>query len=117
MNFRDTTEALSRGCPGSQGAAIIDPDGIPVAVHPQDGSLEVLGGEFASILKHVGEAGRELEHGALQQLVIYAERAVVILTTTGGGYFLVLVLSRLGSVGKGKFCSRLLAERLFSEFV
>jgi len=110
-------ENLMARVPGARGAAIVDPDGIPVVVTPDEGTLEALGTEFAAIVGGVERTGREFHHGGLQQLSIYAEHAVVVLTTLASGYFLVLVLNRDGLAGKGRFLSRLTGERLYSEFV
>jgi len=104
-------------CPGARGAGLVDPDGIPLVLSPRDMSLEALGAEFASILRDVIEAGRELQHGDLRQVSVETENAHVVITATGGGYFLLLVLGHDSLVGKGKFLSRLAAERLYSEFI
>jgi len=117
VNFSDAMENLMARVPGARGAAIVDPDGIPVVVTPDEGTLEALGTEFAAIVGGVERTGREFHHGGLQQLSIYAEHAVVVLTTLASGYFLVLVLNRDGLAGKGRFLSRLTGERLYSEFV
>jgi predicted regulator of Ras-like GTPase activity (Roadblock/LC7/MglB family) len=108
---------LLESCPGARGAAIVDPDGIPVVVAPPDGSLEILGAEVATILRDLAEAAREFRHGRLEQCSINAEDATIILTTITAGYFLVLVLARNGLAGKGRFLSRLTRSRLYSEFV
>jgi predicted regulator of Ras-like GTPase activity (Roadblock/LC7/MglB family) len=117
VNFQDAMQLLMERCPGARGAAIVDPDGIPVVVTPEEGTLEALGTEFAAIVGGVDRTGREFHHGGLQQLSVYAENAVVILTSLAAGYFLVLVLNRDGLAGKGRFLSRLTGERLHSEFV
>jgi predicted regulator of Ras-like GTPase activity (Roadblock/LC7/MglB family) len=117
VNFSDALENLLARVPGARGAAIVDPDGIPVVITPDKGTLEALGTEFAAIVGSVETTGREFHHGGLQQLSIYAEHAVVVLTTLAAGYFLVLVLNRDGLAGKGRFLSRLTGERLYSEFV
>jgi predicted regulator of Ras-like GTPase activity (Roadblock/LC7/MglB family) len=117
VNFDDEMRQLIDRCPGARGAAIVDPDGIPVVVIPDEGALEALGTEFAAIVGGVDRAGREFHHGGLQQLSVYAENAVVVLTSLAAGYFLVLVLDREGLGGKARFLSRLTGERLYSEFV
>jgi len=115
--FDDEMQALLDRCRGAHGAAIVDPDGIPVAVSPEDGALEALGTEFSSIVSGVERAGREFHHGGLRQLSVNAENAIVILTALAAGYFLVLVLNNDGIPGQGRFLSRLTGERLYSEFV
>ena len=117
MNFEQEMMALVERCPGSRGAAIIDPDGITVVLAPQSSSLEALGTEFATIVSGVDRTARDFDHGQLQQVSVYAERAAVIITSLAAGYFLVLVLDRTAMVGKGRLLSRLTGSRLYSEFV
>ena len=117
MTFEESMKELLESCPGARGAAIVDPDGIPVVVSPEDGSLEVLGAELATILHDLAEAARELQHGQLEQCSVFAEDAVIILTVIAAGYFLVLVVDRDGLAGKGRFLSRLVRTRLYSEFI
>jgi predicted regulator of Ras-like GTPase activity (Roadblock/LC7/MglB family) len=117
VTFEESMKELLESCPGARGAAIVDPDGIPVVVNPEDESLEVLGAELATILHDLAEAARELQHGQLEQCSVFAEDAIIILTTIAAGYFLVLVISRDGLAGKGRFLSRLTSARLYSEFI
>jgi predicted regulator of Ras-like GTPase activity (Roadblock/LC7/MglB family) len=117
VSFEEPIQHLLDRCPGARGAAIVDPDGIPVAVTANGGTLESLGAELATVLRDLAAAARELEHGELEQLAVYAEDAVIILTTIAAGYFLVLVLARDGLAGKGRFLSRLTRSRLHSEFI
>jgi len=117
VNFEEPMQRLLDECPGAQGAAIVDPDGIPVVVTPREGSLETLGAELATTLRDLAEAAREFQHGRLQQCSVFAENAIIILTTITAGYFLVLVMSRDGLAGKGRFQSRLVGARLHSEFI
>ena len=117
MSFEESMKELLESCPGARGAAIVDPDGIPVVVSPQDGSLEILGAELANILQDLAEAARELQHGQLEQCSVFAEDAVIVLTSIAAGYFLILVVSRDGLAGKGRYLSRLASARLYSEFI
>ena len=117
MSLDDSIQQLLAGCPDARGAAIVDPDGIAVVVSPQDATLETLGAELAAVLRDLAGAARELEHGRLEQLAVFAEDAVIILTTIAAGYFLVLVLGRDGLAGKGRFLSRLTRARVYSEFI
>jgi predicted regulator of Ras-like GTPase activity (Roadblock/LC7/MglB family) len=117
VNFEDSMQQLIEDCPGARGAAIVDPDGIAVVAIPREGSLEALGAELAAILRDLAESAREFQHGRLKQCSVFAEDATIVLTTIATGYFLVLVLSRDGLAGKGRFLSRLARERLHSEFI
>ena len=117
MSFEESMRELLESCPGARGAAIVDPDGIPVVASPEDGWMETLGAELAAILRDLAEAARELQHGQLEQCSVFAEEAVIILTTITAGYFLVLVINRDGLAGKGRFLSRLARARLYAEFI
>jgi predicted regulator of Ras-like GTPase activity (Roadblock/LC7/MglB family) len=117
MSFEEAIQALLTSCGDAQGAAVVDPDGIPVVCEPRSTAMEVLGAEFVTVLREVDQAGREFRHGALKQFTVYSDEAVVILTTMAGGYFLLLVLNHDAVVGRGRFLSRLTGERLHSEFV
>lgn len=117
MKFEQPILHLLENCPGARGAAIVDPDGIPVVVRPHDATLETLGAELATIVRDLAEAAREFRHGDLEQLAVFAEDAVIIVTTIAAGYFLILVMSRGGLPGKGRFLSRLVRARLYSEFI
>jgi len=117
VNFEEPMQRLLDNCPGAQGAAIVDPDGIPVVVTPHEGSLETLGVELATILRDLAEAAREFQHGRLEQCSVFAEDAIIILTTINAGYFLILVMSRDGLAGKARFQSRVVGARLYSEFI
>ena len=117
MNFDEVVIELLDRCPGAGGVAVFDPDGIPVVTAPKGGNLEGLSAEFASIVKSLEQAGREFQHGQLQQLSVFADNTVVILTSIAAGYFLMLLMDRHGLVGKGRLLSRLTSERLYTEFV
>jgi predicted regulator of Ras-like GTPase activity (Roadblock/LC7/MglB family) len=117
VNFEAEIVKLVERCPGSRGAAIVDPDGIAVATTPADRSLEALGTELAAVVAGVDRTGREFNHGSLQQVSVWAEDAVMILTSLAAGYFLLLVLDRGALAGKGRLLSRLVGARLYSEFV
>lgn len=117
MNFDEVVKELLDRCPGAGGAAVFDPDGIPVVTTPKGGNLEGLSAEFASIVKSLEQAGREFQHGQLQQLSVFADNTVVILTSIAAGYFLMLIMDRHGLVGKARLLSRLTSERLYTEFV
>lgn len=117
MNLEAAVADLIQACPGVTAAALVDPDGIPVAMEPQERMLEEVAAQFAAVLHEVNQAERELNHGPLHQLAVHGEDATLLLTTVSAGYFLVLQLDRRALVGKARFVSRLAAERLHSEFI
>lgn len=117
MNFDDVLSSLLERCPDATGAAIVDADGIAVSIAPEGGVPEAVCVEFAAILGEVTSAGREFQHGELRQLSVTAENAAVMVTMLAAGYFLLLLQRSGALLGRGRFLSRLVAERIHSEFV
>lgn len=117
MNFETELRQLLLRCPDASGAAIVDSDGIPVAVVPASETLEEVGAEFSAVLRSVEHAALEYDHGALQQLVVYAQSTSMFLTSITRGYFLIVLQPASGLGGRVRFLSRLYRERLFEEFV
>jgi len=117
VDFDSAIGELVGRCPGALGAAIVDPDGIPVASVAEIGELEELASEYATVIDEIERAERELEHGRLEQVQVESDRRGVVLTRIARGYFLVLLVDRSGMLGKARFLSRLYGERLHSEFV
>ena len=76
MNFEAEITELVERCPGSRGAAIVDPDGIPVVTIPRQLVARGAGGGVRADRRAAWtEAGREFEHGSLQQFSVWAEDA------------------------------------------
>lgn len=117
MTFEETVKDILQACPGSQAAAIIDPDGIPVIVEPALPEIEMLGAEMAALVREMNQAGRELDHGALRQFSSASERVEIVLTTMAAGYFLMVLLEPGSVTGRARLASRLAGERLHSEFI
>lgn len=115
--FDEAVRDLLKKCPGSRGAAIVAPDGIPVVVEPAMYEMETLGAELANIVKEMDSSGEELHHGRLQQFTVDAENAQVLLTTMTEGYFILMVLESDAVIGRARFACRVAGERLRSEFL
>jgi predicted regulator of Ras-like GTPase activity (Roadblock/LC7/MglB family) len=106
------------GCAGVLATAIADRDGIPV--ESWGGSkreVEEIVAEYANFMREVASANRELQLGALEQLVVTGRQRVVVVTAITDEYFLMTVLEREGNAGKARFASRLAAFRLRREFM
>jgi predicted regulator of Ras-like GTPase activity (Roadblock/LC7/MglB family) len=114
--FDEAVRDLLQRCPGSRGAAIVAPDGIPVVVEPPMFEMETLGAELANIVKDMESSAEELHHGKLQQFTMDAENAQILLTTMTEGYFLLMVLESDAVIGRARFACRVTGEKLRSEF-
>lgn len=106
-----------RSCAGVVMTAIADRDGIPVeSWGGRRREADEMVAEYSTFLRDVSSANRELQLGALEQVVITAALRVAIMTSITPEYFLLTVLTRDGNAGKARFASRLAAYRLRSEF-
>ncbi len=117
MSLQSAVTELLGACPGAVGAAIVDPDGIPVVIQPREAALEEAGAELALVVRDVERAERELDHGRLQQLTVRSDRTVLVVTLMNAGYCLLLQMEPGGLIGKGRFLSRVTGEKLYSEFI
>jgi len=113
--MQDVLLKLLENCPDAEGAALMDPDGIPVLVEPRSYDVEVLGAEMASMVQEMAAASRELQHGSLKQLEVATEKQKLLLTTIVEGYFLLLFMEAQAVAGRAKFYSRVAREALYSE--
>jgi len=117
VNLEETIKEILTACPGAQSVAIVDPDGIPVVIEPPRPEVEILGAEMAAMVRDLNEAGRELDHGALKQFSVAADRIQIVLTTMAAGYFLMVLMEPDAVTGRARLASRLAGERLHSEFM
>lgn len=107
-----------RACHGVVMTAIADRDGIPVeswGIARRE--AEEVVAEFATFLRELLSANRELQLGALEQVVLHGSERSVMVTAINGGYFLLTVVNREGEAGKARFASRRAAFALRRELV
>lgn len=116
MSFETTLLPVTT-CPGVISTVITDRDGIPV--QSWGGSrdqAEEMAAEFSSFLREVVSANRELQLGALEQIVVAGGERAVCITAISGEYFLMSLVESAGNQGKARFASRVAAHRLRGEF-
>lgn len=104
-------------CPGVVSMVITDRDGIPVESWGESrDEAEEMAAEFSSFLREVVSANRELQLGALEQIVVAGGERAVCITAITEEYFLMTLVENSGYQGKVRFASRVAAHRLRSEF-
>jgi predicted regulator of Ras-like GTPase activity (Roadblock/LC7/MglB family) len=117
MNFAEVLAEV-RNCPGVVATAIADRDGIPVECWGQSRKeLEDIIAEYSTFLREVVSANRELQLGALEQVVVSGAARQVQITVITEEYFLMAIMDRAGNTGMARFKSRVAASRLRSDFV
>ena len=118
--FKDMLESIIERTEGSLGALIMGTDGIAVEkVLGQAGveaNLDVAAAEFTSLVRSSQRAGADTGLGALRELVVSLEGAMMLMRLLSKDYFVVLALSPEGNLGRGRFELRKAELRLAREF-
>ena len=117
--FKETLRRLATRIPGVRGVSLIGRDGIAVESFMQDGEgpHEPVAAEMTGFLRNLSAADLGLEAGAVQQFAVVADRAIVILSSVTPEYFLLLLLSSDGNLGRARFELRKAASALEKELV
>ena len=121
MSFSQVLKEVTDGVKGARGAAVVGMDGIVVegyaALGEADGvDLQSLGAEYGNILKNVQDVSQSLHMGRAREVAVVAEATGLIMRKINDDYFLALLISPGGNLGKGRFIVRKAVNRLMQEF-
>ena len=102
---------------GCEAAILMGFDGIPVdSFEASKGAdIKTVGMEFSVVLKEVRKAAELLEAGDAEELTVRTEKMSTVLRIVNDEYFLAMLLSPGGNVGKAKYVLRILAPDLGRE--
>ena len=118
--FKDMLESVIERTEGSLGALIMGTDGIAVekvlGEAGRDANLDVAAAEFTSLVRSSQRAGNDIGLGALRELVVSLESAIIVMRVLSRDYFVVLALSPQGNLGRGRFELRKAELKLAKEF-
>lgn len=118
--FKELLDTIIGRTEGSLGALIMGTDGIAVEkVLGQAGleaNLDVAAAEFTSLVRNAQRAGVDTGLGAVREIVISLEGAVMLMRLLSRDYFVVLALSSEGNLGRGRFELRKAELKLAKEF-
>ncbi len=113
MSFATILRNIVDECGGGQGAALMGPDGIPIAQvgagsAEEDASDEaaVLGVEFGRILEEMRKASDAVSGGAVEEASVRMARGWVLLRSVDPETTLVVTLGPDGNAGKARFLMR-----------
>jgi len=100
--------------PGGRSAVLMGLDGIPVDFFSSDGEvdIETIGMEFSVILKEVCKTIEQLESGAAEELTVRTDRMTTLVRVVSDEYFIALLLSPEGNLGKARYVLRILAPKI-----
>ncbi len=114
MSFESILQSIVDDCGGGVGAALMGADGIPIEqvlsvsapVGVLDEEVSTVGIEFGKILQDIGKASDSLEGGALQETIVSVSNFILLFRIVTKEYFLVVVLSPDGNLGKARYLIR-----------
>ena len=114
MSFESILQTIVDECGGGVGAALMGADGIPLEqvlaqsapVGVLDEEVSTVGIEFGKILADIGKASDSLEGGALQETIVSVSNFLMVFRIVNEEYFIVVVLSPNGNLGKARYLIR-----------
>ena len=117
--FLEKLENAVGSITGCEAAILMGFDGIPVDSFEanKEVDIETVGMEFSVVLKEVRKAAELLEAGDAEELTVRTEKMSTILRVVNGEYFVAMLLSPGGNVGKAKYVLRILAPDMGKELV
>ena len=115
--FQDTLRRIAERVEGTRAVSLVGVDGIPIDTFgPGEGiSVESVAAEMGSFVKSSRPA--EGEPGAVQQLCLVTDSGKAILSRVTEEYYLLLLLSKEGNFGRGRFELRKAALALEKELL
>ena len=99
--FADTLRRIAERVEGTRAVSLVGVDGIPIDTYGpgEDFSVESVAAEMGSFVK----ANRPSEGGPVQQLCLVTDEGKAILSRVTEEYYLLLLLTREGNFGRGRF--------------
>jgi len=118
MIFEDVAKELVERVYGGIASIIMGRDGIPLSMHLKEGAqleLEPLGIEYSNVLSEVARASKTIGSGEVQELVVLTEQYIIIMRGITPDYFITLILSPDGNLGKARYLIRVNLPKLKAE--
>ena len=117
--FQDTLRQIAERVEGSRGVSLVGVDGIPIDSYgSEDGpSMESLAAEMGAFIKSSRARAAGTESEAIQQLCLVTDATIAVLSRVTEEYYLLLLLTGEGNLGRGRFELRKAALALENELV
>jgi predicted regulator of Ras-like GTPase activity (Roadblock/LC7/MglB family) len=103
--FQDTLRRIAEKVEGTQAVSLVGVDGIPIDSYgASEGlSIEALAAELGAFVKSAQSSHTTLNASPVQQLALVTASSSAILSRVTEEYYLLLLLSREGNFGRGRF--------------
>lgn len=116
--FAETLKKVVDNVDGGLAAVIMGLDGIPVETYVKHGDrvdVSTVAMEFSFIITQVRKAADSLQVGALEELVVKAQRLVLICRMISAQYFVAIAVAPEGNFGKARFLARMATPTLVAQ--
>jgi predicted regulator of Ras-like GTPase activity (Roadblock/LC7/MglB family) len=115
--FAEKLRRIADRVEGTRAVSLIGADGIPVETWAGEESIsfERLAAEMAGLLRVAGNAGATAGAGPVREVATVADGAISVLSRVTAEYYLLLLLGRDGSLGRGRYELRRAASDLEKE--
>lgn len=118
--FKEALEIIVEKTYGSLGALIMGADGLAVEKfftdEAGDRNLDVVAAEFTSLVRSAGKSGKDLDLGALREIVVTLGNVTFVMRLFNEDYFVVLALKPDGNLGRARYELRKAELQLAKEF-
>jgi len=118
MSLKETLKNIVEHVDGGLAALIMAYDGISVeevTIVQTDYDMQLLAVEYATVLKEIKRSIEVIKAGAMEEVSIATSRTKVAIRVINDELFAVLIMSRDGNFGKGRYLLRLRAADLAQE--
>jgi predicted regulator of Ras-like GTPase activity (Roadblock/LC7/MglB family) len=117
--FADTLRRIAERVEGVQAVSLVGVDGIPVDSWGtgKDSALEAMAAEMGAFVKAARSRQAGTSDGPIQQLCLMTGETTAILSRVTEEYYLLLLLSPEGNLGRGRFELRKAALALEKELL
>lgn len=103
--FQDTLRRIADRVEGTKAVSLVGMDGIPIDSYGslEGRSVESFAAELGSFVKSAQGPHTSLNSAVIQQLALVTDTTIAILSRVTEEYYLLLLLSREGNFGRGRF--------------
>lgn len=117
--FQDTLRRIAERVEGTRAVSLVGVDGIPIDSYGKlEGvMLESVAAELGAYVKSAQSPNAAAPAGTIQQLAVVTDTQITILSRVTEEYYLLLLLSREGNFGRGRFELRRAALALEKELL
>jgi len=116
VQVKDLLRGLVGGIEGVLGAAVVGMDGATIELLKVDQSfsLEEIAGEGAMASKVLDYMVQKVDGGAVDHIMLVAERYIILLAMAGMQYYVGIVMNPRGNVGKARLQLRRIMPEIAS---